>query len=80
MALIFNRYVQAMDLKLPETEPELPFEDLQRVSQEGKTAIRDLTCAGIIKGKSNIRFDPSGSTKRSETAAIIHRFIEKTKE
>lgn len=77
-ALIFSRYTKVMKLTLPQADTLSAFGDIAGLSAESKEAIRELNRAGIINGKSDTVFDPKGTAKRSELAAMIHRFMEKT--
>lgn len=63
-----SRYFQLV------TESLKTFGDTAGLSAESKEAIKELNRAGVIGGKSDSVFDPKGTAKRSELAAMIHRY------
>lgn len=52
------------------------FKDEDEIPDWAREAVAWAVQTGIMKGKSKTRFDPNAPVKRSELAAIIHRFCE----
>lgn len=78
IALILTRYAAYKKIELPKTEPVIDFTDIQGIQAE--SAIKALTQAGVINGKSPELFVPGGTALRSEVAAMMHRFLDVIKE
>ncbi len=55
------------------TEPE--FEDAENVAEYAKTAVATLNDLGIVNGKGDNLFDPTGFATRAEAAKIIYSAI-----
>lgn len=75
MALILYRYAQVkkIDLLAAPGAPVPSFSDIEGNMAEKE--IQALANVGVINGKTATTFDPKGTAKRSEIAAMIHRFL-----
>lgn len=78
IALILTRYADYKKIELPKTKPVIDFTDIQGIQAE--SAIKALTQAGVINGKTPELFVPNGTALRSEVAAMMHRFLDVIKE
>lgn len=75
-ATMLFRYVFIGNMVLPAKREFCFFEDGDKVPDYAQTAIIFLYNSEVINGKGNNRFAPNDKVKRSETAALIHRFGE----
>ncbi|MCL2343832.1 MAG: S-layer homology domain-containing protein, partial [Firmicutes bacterium] len=78
MAVIFSRYIVLKRIALPAGAPKT-FGDAADISGYAKSAVDQLTAAGILLGRPNNSFDPAGTATRAEAAAVLHRFSEAIK-
>ncbi len=76
LAVMLCRYAEAIGFELPKTRDTAAFADNVQISGYSKDAVTALYRAGIINGKSNNIFDPTGTVTRAEVAAMLHRFME----
>ncbi|GHU89984.1 hypothetical protein FACS1894202_09060 [Clostridia bacterium] len=80
LTVILLRYANHTGAKLPDTRDYRGFADDADSANYAKDAIEAFFKAGVINGKGNGMFDPKGTATRAELAAMLHRFIEGTKE
>ena len=80
MALILIRYCEAYDCRLEEREYETPFTDEGSISPWALDAVLKSRRCGLINGRDDGSFDPSGTATRAEMCAVMARLMEKTKE
>ncbi len=80
MALILIRYCEAYDRRLPETEDAPAFTDEERISPWALEAVLRARRCGLINGRDDGSFDPTGTATRAEMCAVMARLLEKTKE
>ncbi|GHU35390.1 hypothetical protein FACS1894105_04030 [Clostridia bacterium] len=80
LAVILLRYANHTGAKLPEMRDYSGFRDDTDSANYAKDAIEAFFKAGVINGKGNDLFDPKGTATRAELAAMLHRFIEGTRQ
>ncbi len=71
MALILYRYAAKDD----EVVKEVPFTDLEGLSEEAVKAVAWAYANGLIKGMTETTFAPQGQATRAQAAALLVRFI-----
>lgn len=76
LAAVLSRYAGT---KLTGTRDYATFTDDAVIAAFAKDPVKTLYTAEIINGKPDNRFDPLGTATRAEFAAMIHRFLVKTK-
>jgi hypothetical protein len=69
------RYANHAGANLLETREYESFLDDADSANYAKDAIEAFFKAGIINGKGNSIFDPTGTATRAELAAMLRRFI-----
>lgn len=69
-ALMINRMLEKQGIKADEGLTS-NFTDIASMSSDSKAAITHLASLGIINGKGNNKFDPSGQLTRQEMAKIL---------
>ena len=74
MAVMMQKYANAMGLTLPKTREENTFTDDALISAYARDAVTEMQLAGIIGGKNENRFDPQGTATRAEVATVLRRF------
>ena len=79
MALILIRYCEAYDCRLAEEEAPA-FTDEGSISAWALEAVLKSRRCGLINGRDDGSFDPSGTATRAEMCAVMARLMEKTKE
>jgi hypothetical protein len=79
LAVILTRYADAAGKQFPVTLQYVTFADENSIADYAKNAVQTLYTGGIVNGKQDNAFDPRGSATRAEVAAMLHRFIERTK-
>ena len=80
MALILVRYCEAYDCRLPEEEDVPAFTDEERISPWALEAVLKSRRCGLINGRDDGSFDPTGTATRAEMCAVMARLMEKTQE
>ena len=76
LAVILARFIERYSLELP-LEREAPdFADADSTADYAQDAVTLLYRIGVINGKDNNRFDPTGLATRAEVAAMISRFVQ----
>lgn len=76
MAVIMKNYADKMGYSIPKTLETVTFADNASISSWAKDAVRAMQQAGVLSGKSNNQFDPTGNATRAEAATVLHRFVE----
>lgn len=80
MVVIMYRYCKYKGIDTSSAADLGRFPDASSVSAYAKDAVRWAVANGIINGRSNTgMLDPKGNASRVETAAIIQRFMNKTR-
>jgi hypothetical protein len=79
-AIMFNRamklgFVKFDMTKLDKTKRITDFLDVAKMNDESKMAIEAIYQAGIINGKPDSTFDPSGKTRRDQMAKMLAEFL-----
>jgi hypothetical protein len=79
-AIMFNRamklgFIKYDMTKLDKTKRVTDFLDVTKMNQESKLAIEAIYQAGIINGKPDSTFDPSGKTRRDQMAKMLAEFL-----
>ena len=80
MALILVRYCEAYGYHLPEEEDVPAFTDEGSISPWALDAVLKSRRCGLINGRDDGSFDPTGTATRGEMCAVISRLLEKTME
>ena len=78
MALIMVRYCEAYGYRLPEEENVPAFTDEEGISPWALDAVMKSRRCGLINGREDGSFDPSGTATRAEMCAVMARLLEKT--
>ena len=76
LAVILFRYASYIEFELPSTAEEADFDDVGSIWDYAVEAIKALQEAELVNGKPGNIFDPLSSARRSEIAALFHRFCE----
>jgi hypothetical protein len=76
MAVMFYRYEQSLEVRMPAAVTDAEFADQFEISDYARDAVEALAAQGIIGGKSGKRFDPKGTVTRAETAALLRKYSE----
>ena len=71
---ILSRFASVMGLSLASKVSTTTFSDDSRISSWAKDSVYTMQRSGIVQGKENGMFSPSGSTTRAEAAAMLQRF------
>ena len=74
--VMLSRYLDLMELALPEIREYPGFNDEADAADYAKGAIEQLFKASVINGKGAGIFDPKGNATRAEIAAMFQRFLE----
>lgn len=76
MAMMIANYAKAIGYKLPSVHKEIVFTDNASIDTLAKIAVKEMQMAGILMGKADGKFDPTGTATRAEVSAMLHRFVE----
>ena len=76
LAVILFRYASYIEIELPSTETASDFDDVDSIWDYAIEAIKAMQEAELVNGKPGNIFDPLNTSKRSEAAALFHRFCE----
>jgi len=76
LAVILFRYASYIEIELPSTEAVSDFDDVDSIWDYAVEAIKAMQEAELVNGKPGNIFDPLNTSKRSEAAALFHRFCE----
>lgn len=74
MSVMMLRFAKVMGIVLPKADSTL-FADDADISDYAKEAVYRMKAAGILQGKGDNMFMPKDQSKRSEVAAVLHRFF-----
>ena len=75
-AVILHNYLTATGAQLT-TDDSLPsFSDTDRISEYAKDAVRAIQTAGLMHGKENNCFDPTGTATRADVAVILQNLCQ----
>lgn len=77
MAAIINRYAEYNGMEIVQKGDLSQFTDAAQISEWATANVRWAVGNGILSGRGDGTLDPKGNTTRAETAAILHRLIEK---
>lgn len=77
MAAIINRYADYKGMETAQTGDLSQFTDAAQISEWASANVSWAVGNGILSGRGDGTLDPKGNTTRAETAAILHRLIEK---
>ncbi len=72
MAVMTERALTACDITLPQLNAYIEFADHTAIAEYAKAAVEKLYTAGVINGKGDNLFDPTGTATRAESAKIIY--------
>ncbi len=75
LTVMLNNYAKVMGISLPEQNAPVTFADEVQISDWAKTSVQAMQVAGIIGGKAENRFDPSGLATRAEACTMLMRFV-----
>ena len=76
LVAMLYRYADYLQLNTEVPDKALSFNDSESISDYAVDAVKWAVANGIINGKDNNNFDPSGSASRAEVAAVLMRFAE----
>ncbi|QIB69061.1 hypothetical protein Ami103574_06840 [Aminipila butyrica] len=77
-AVILQNYATVTGYKLPNLGNGVNFVDVSNIGSLYKTAVSAVQQSGLMEGKSNDHFNPTGWTTRGEASAILYRYIKLT--
>lgn len=77
MAVFLYNYMKSEGITLEKVNTKTTFADNSSISSWAVTAVYEMQQAGVISGKTNNMFDPSGEATREEVATLIRKFVEK---
>lgn len=72
MAVLLYDYAKSIGLTINATS-SITFTDASSISSDAKEAVTAVTSLGLMSGKSDGSFAPSGTTSRAEAATVIYR-------
>ena len=76
LAVFMQNYAKAMGYTIPKIREEVKFADAASISSWAKDAVKAMQMAGVMNGKNENKFDPTGTATRAEVAATLHRYVE----
>ncbi len=76
MAVMMQHYAKATSYQLPVSNVAVTFSDYTKIHSYAQEAVTAIQQAGIMQGKGNNTFDPTGKVTRGEASAILQRFVE----
>lgn len=75
LALIMSRYMEKMNIEIPEISDEIKtYDDEEEISEYALDAVKQMRKIGLMQGKLENKFDPKGEALRCEVATILMRF------
>ena len=80
MAAMLFRFMEYEGYEAVESGEAEAFRDEAEISDYALEAVRRIRAEGIINGRENQCFDPTGTATRAEACAVACRLLEKTKE
>ncbi len=78
-AVMLWRYMKYCKFELPPIEDAKVFADDGEIADYAREAVKTLNVLGIMNGKGNDIIDPRGNVTRAESAAMLHRMMNKMK-
>lgn len=75
MALIAYNVTKAADIKLPELQGSVKFDDADAINPNAVEAVDALSKAGIILGNGDGTFAPKGTTIRAAAAKVVNLIL-----
>lgn len=75
MALIAYNVAKAADIKLPELQGSVKFDDADAINPNAVEAVDALSKAGIILGNGDGTFAPKGTTIRAAAAKVVNMIL-----
>lgn len=75
MAVMMQKYAKVIGYTIPVSRQYDVFTDDSKISSWAKDAVKAITQAEIVNGKSGGNFDPQGNATRGEAATILQRFV-----
>lgn len=75
-AVMLANYLASVDTQLTADDSLPAFADSARISNFAKDAVRTVQTTGLMNGKENNNFDPSGTTTRAEVAAMMQNLCQ----
>ena len=76
LAALMVNYAKAMKYTLPKTREAVTFADDANIGSWVAEAVKAMQMSGVMNGKNENRFDPTGTATRAEAAAVLRRFVE----
>ena len=76
LAALMVNYAKAMKYTLPKTREAVTFADDANIGSWAAEAVKAMQMSGVMNGKNENRFDPTGTATRAEAAAVLRRFVE----
>ncbi len=76
LATLMVNYAKAMKYTLPKTREAISFADSDAIGSWARDAVNAMQMAGVMNGKNENKFDPTGTATRAEVAAVLRRYVE----
>lgn len=76
LATILFNFSNVTGIELPVTVTAPLFTDNNQIANYAQTAVSRFVQAGIISGRPDGTFDPTGNATRAELAAMLYRFLQ----
>lgn len=74
-AVMIQRACEIAGKNLEQTEKAMLYTDAELISEYARTAVGELSKAGVLKGMEDGRFAPAASCTRAEAAVMIFRIL-----
>ena len=78
MAVMIQRYAQAVNAEIPKMEAGITFLDDASITGYAKQAVYQLQKAGVVSGDINGKFYPQSSATRAQAAKMLAVFLQVT--
>ena len=78
MAVMIQRYAQAVNAEIPQMEAGITFLDDASIAGYAKQAVYQLQKAGVVSGDINGKFYPQSSATRAQAAKMLAVFLQVT--
>ena len=79
-SVILVRYAGFAAVEMPFIREYQAFSDEKAIADYALEAVIQCFRSGVVNGKPGNLFDPEGAATRVETAAMLHRFLERSGE
>ena len=76
MALMADKFLQAMKADLDNVEASFKFNDQDKINNWAAASVIKMQQAGIINGRTDGSFAPQGTSTRAEAATVIKGYID----